>query len=67
MTGESARLYGSLSNFVNIHERIRNGTFAMTTGAQIKAEAVSAGLLLLSPAGRSGVSLKGGRLLLSRP
>ena len=42
----------------------------MTTGAQIKAgaEAVSAGFALLSPAGRFGVSFKGGRLLLlSRP
>jgi hypothetical protein len=55
---------------VNIHERIRNGTFAMTTaGAQTKAgaEAASAGMLLLSPTGRSGVSLKSGRLLLRRP
>ena len=70
MAGESARLYGSLSKFVNIHERIRNGTFAMTTaGAQTKAgaEAASAGMLLLSPTGRSSVSLKSGRLLLRRP
>ena len=39
-----------------------------TAGAQTKAgaEAVSAGSLL-SPAGCSGVSLKSGRLLLSRP
>ena len=39
-----------------------------TAGALIKAEAeaVSAGSLL-SPAGRFGVSLKGGCLLLSRP
>ena len=54
---------------------IRIGVFAPLSGisadvgAQIKAgaQAGSAGLLLLSPAARSGVSLERARLLLSRP